>query len=148
MVRVRAGYTLRVAAESRFSCELEGSTASLLGTGVTVEGFLLSWSELDLVVSFRQGEEAGCLVDALEACWDWDWEALEKKPRMLCCFAPAEAAEGVLLDEDGVFAGVRVSPMVYQYLGNKSPELRQPNRRYDATEQRMKEESQDAAEKN
>lgn len=70
--------TFIVAAEPWFSWELEGSRASLLGTGVIVEGFLLA---LDLVVSFRQGEEGKEF---------WDGDALAKKPRMLCCFPVAE----------------------------------------------------------
>jgi hypothetical protein len=88
-----------------FSWELEGSTASLLGTGVTLAGFLLSWRELDLVVSCRQGEELVFLVE--EALWG----ALEKKPRMLfCCFAAVEDDELVFLAKDGVL-GVDLSPI-------------------------------------
>lgn len=49
--------TLTVASE-RFSWELEGSMASLLGTGVMLEDpFLFSWRELRLVFSLRQGDE-------------------------------------------------------------------------------------------
>lgn len=90
-------------AEPWFSWELEGSRASLLGTGVTVEGFLLV---LDLVVSFRhEGEESMEL---------WDGDAFAKKPRILCCFLAAEdETELWLLDKEGVFlAGVRESPIL------------------------------------
>lgn len=118
------GVTLAV---SWFSWELEGSMASLLGTGVTTAGFLLlfSWSELDfVVVSWRQDGrgvvEVGVAVVDLEGALGED---LAKKPRMLCCLrvavedeAEAEADPG-FLDIEAVFAGVRVSPI----LGRLSP---------------------------
>jgi hypothetical protein len=99
--------TLTVASEW-FSWELEASMASLLGTGVILEGLLLSWSELDLVVSFRH-EEA--LVELLEDGGSpfWD-EALEKKPKMLCCFPEADMDELDFFASDGVL-GLAFSPI-------------------------------------
>lgn len=92
-----------MAAEPWFSCELEGSKASLLGTGVVFDGFLL-----DLVVSLRHegvGEEVGT------------GEALAKNPRMLCCCLPEVADDDIepaFLDPEGVFpAGVCV-PAIFQ----------------------------------
>lgn len=116
--------TLTVAAESWFSCELEGSMASLLGTGVALEDFLffLSCRELDFVVSWRHEEREGVvlvlvfwwLTLAVAGVVVVDFEGamgddLAKKPRMLCCFRVA--VEGGFVDS-GVFAGVRVSPIV------------------------------------
>lgn len=109
---------------STFSWELRGSAASLLGTGVMLDERLAKDSELAFVVSLRQvdgtlsffevdgvaeAEEAGALALGLGL----GWPALEKKPKMLCCFA---------LDE-GVFAGVRAgvlagfSPIFSQMTG-------------------------------
>jgi drug/metabolite transporter (DMT)-like permease len=81
-----------------------------------LEGFvvLLSWSELDFVVSWRQEAWAGVvLVLVGVAVVELDGalgEDLAKKPRMLCCFRVA--VEDGFLDSVGVFAGVRVSPIV------------------------------------
>lgn len=101
---------------SLFSWELDGLTASLLGTGVVLAGRFA----LDLVVSFKyraggsfltkaealaEGEEAGPLVVV---------EDLEKKPKMLCCL-PVETVADFLI-EDVALAGVRAvvdfSPML------------------------------------
>jgi len=111
--------TLTARVESLFSCELQGSTASLLGTGVMATACLTLDMELDLVVSVRQGKRAslsfwdGVLEDEDGGgCDDGaapDEEfgvvpaALEKKPRMLCCL-PVE--EPICLGADR--AGVRV----------------------------------------
>lgn len=100
-------HTFTVAAEPWFSWELEGSKASLLGRGVTTEGFLL-----DLVVSFKHegvGDEFGA----------GDGEALEKKPRMvfwpLAVLAEDEIELGFLDIVEGVFlAGVRESA-IFRY---------------------------------
>lgn len=89
-----------------FSCELEGSIASLLGTGVMLEGFRLSWRELVLVDSFRQGDESGIRGEDLVAFC----EALEKKPRMLCCLPVVEDAVLVFFANEGVF-GLDFSPI-------------------------------------
>lgn len=103
---------------SLFSWELEGSIASLLGTGVVVVVRLETSIELALVVSFRHwGDVSLLLVDA--GLVDGEGLAplvlpaaavLEKKPRMLCCL-PVEAA---FFAVDGVFAGVRagVAPIL------------------------------------
>lgn len=107
-------------AASWFSWELEGSIASLLGTGVTTEGFLLlfSCSELDfVVVSWRQDGRGvvGVVVVDLEGAVGED---LAKKPRMLCCLRvavedePTEADPGFFDIDEAVFAGVRVSPIL------------------------------------
>lgn len=106
---------------STFSWELRGSAASLLGTGVMVDGRLAKDNELAFVVSLRhvdctlsalevdgvaEAEEAGALALGLAL----GWLAFEKKPKMLCCFAV----------DEGVFAGVRAgalagfSPIVLQ----------------------------------
>lgn len=121
-------------AASWFSWELEGSMASLLGTGVAAGGLLdpFSWSELDFVVVSRRQDGrgvvrvvVGVLVDLavgvvadlvvgvvadLEAAMGED---LAKKPRMLCCFRVAveDEADPGFFDIEAVFAGVRVSPI-------------------------------------
>lgn len=96
---------------SLFSCELRGSKASLLGTGVMVEdGRLEKDNALDfVVVSFRQsfdgtGLEAGVapVVFACDCVAD-----LEKKPRILCCFPVDDIVPTLFLAVDGVLAGVR-----------------------------------------
>jgi len=108
-----------------FSCELglHGSTASLLGTGVTLEGRLAFSIELDLVLSFSGLAGRSCLAEA-ETLVDGDEagplaevaaDALLKKPRMLCCL-PVEAVPDFLVLGAGL-AGVRAdvfdfSPMV------------------------------------
>lgn len=105
--------TLAVLA-SRFSWELEGSIASLLGTGVTVVVRLGTSIELALVVSLRHwgdvsrwSEDAG-LVDGEEVAPLAVPAAgvLEKKPRMLRCL-PVDGA--FLVADDGAFAGVRAA---------------------------------------
>lgn len=109
--------TLAVLA-SRFSWELEGSIASLLGTGVTVVVRLGTSIELALVVSLRHWgdvsrwlEDAG-LVDGEEVAPLAVPLAvpaagvLEKKPRMLRCL-PVDGA--FLVADDGAFAGVRAA---------------------------------------
>lgn len=114
---------------SLFSWELRGSTASLLGRGVSVMSRLAENKELDFVVfSFKQ-DDGDALMSfkaavgiALEACVEplvLDWVAdLEKKPRMLCCL-PVEGMLELLVffAVTGVFAGVRagaleVSPII------------------------------------
>lgn len=119
--------------KSLFSCELSGSTASLLGTGVMVEGRFAKGSELDLVVfSLRQeddddndgGEEdedflsplvaMARLEVGLERVWA---AALEKKPKMLCCLPVDEELGAKLMlpldffAVEGVFAGVRAGTL-------------------------------------
>lgn len=96
--------TLTVASEW-FSWELEGSMASLLGTGVMLDGRLLSWSEL---VSFRHEE---VLVDLADDGGSPFWGVLEKKPKMLCCCLPeAEPDELDFFASDGVL-GLAFSPI-------------------------------------
>jgi hypothetical protein len=101
---------------SLFSWELEGSSASLLGTGVAVAVRLDTSIELDLVVvSFKHCGDASLLVVVVDAdLADGDGVApatelaapvLEKKPRMLCCLP----VEGAFFAVDGVFAGVRIA---------------------------------------
>lgn len=89
---------------STFSWELRGSTASLLGTGVMVEGRFAKDSELLFVVSLRHDdlllslEAVGVLLEFGVVLEAFGWVAdFEKKPRMLCCF-PVDACvlEGVL----------------------------------------------------
>jgi hypothetical protein len=97
---------------SLFSWELEGSIASLLGTGVVVVVRLEVSMELARVVSFKHWGDASLLF--LEAgLIDGEGLApltlpaaagLEKKPRMLLCCLPVE---GAFFTVDGVFAGVR-----------------------------------------
>lgn len=97
---------------STFSWELKGSAASLLGTGVMLDRRLAKDKELAFVVSLRhvddtlsalevdgvaEAEEAG----AAALGFALGWLALEKKPKMLCCFAV----------EDDVFAGVRAGAL-------------------------------------
>lgn len=110
---------------SLFSWELRGSAASLLGTGVMVGGRFAKDSALDFVVVSLRHEKAALL--SLEAA-DADGvdlevgeapfvpacaAALEKKPRMLCCFPVDEAGPllpmplMLFLAVEGVFAGVR-----------------------------------------
>lgn len=100
---------------SLFSWELQGSTASLLGTGVSVVGRFCKDRELDfVVVSFKQEDRDGLLslevgVEALLPVWAAD---LEKNPRMLCCFPVDESVELLLfLAMEGVFAGVRAGAL-------------------------------------
>jgi hypothetical protein len=113
----RTNLATLTAVESLFSCELQGSTASLLGTGVMVTVRLTFDKELDLEVSVRQGKResfwAGVLDDEDGSCCDDGVApeefgvvpaALEKKPRMLCCL-PVE--EPICLGPDR--AGVRVA---------------------------------------
>lgn len=117
LARVAAGdrrtrlATLAVLA-SLFSWELEGSMASLLGTGVMVVVRLDTSIEFDLVVvSFRHCGEASLLCagadlvegDGVAPLAEPAAPDLEKKPRMLCCLP----VEGAFLTVDGVFAGVR-----------------------------------------
>lgn len=86
---------------SWFSWELRGSTASLLGTGVRVEGRLAKESELDFVVSLRQDEGWPSL-----GAGDGVAEALEKKPRILFCFPADDDMAVPFLATEGVLAGV------------------------------------------
>lgn len=115
---------------STFSWELNGSAASLLGTGVMLDGRLAKDNELAFVVSFRQVEDEDTLAafevdgvaEAEEAGapalgFGFGWLAFEKKPKMLCCFPV----------DEGVFAGVRAgalagfSPIVSQMAGQFDP---------------------------
>lgn len=101
---------------STFSWELKGSAASLLGTGVILDGRLANDNELAFVVSLRHVDaflsalevdgvavaEAEAEEEGTEALgFALGWLALEKKPKMLCCFAV----------DDGVFAGVRAEAL-------------------------------------
>lgn len=102
---------------STFSWELNGSAASLLGTGVMLDGRLAKDNELAFVVSLRHVDDAlAVLLDVdgvavAEAAvaeagaealgFGLGWLALEKKPKMLCCFAV----------DEGVFAGVRAGAL-------------------------------------
>ena len=106
------------AVESLFSCELQGSTASLLGTGVMVAIRLTLDLELDLEVSVRHGKMDSFLgkVDgagreagvAPEDEFGVVPAALEKKPRMLCCLPVEDPAwlgadlAGVRADDAGL----------------------------------------------
>ena len=109
--------TLAVLA-SLFSWELEGSIASLLGTGVTVVVRLGTSIELALVVSLRHWGDVSLLLEDTGLV---DGEGVaplavplavpaagvfEKKPRMLRCL-PVEGA--FLVADDGAFAGVRAA---------------------------------------
>lgn len=86
----------------RFSWELEGSMASLLGTGVTVDRLGLA-RKLALVDSLRQVGDASSSLGAVGVVFAD--AGLLKKPRMLCCFAP-DAEPAVFFCADGVLAGV------------------------------------------
>lgn len=105
---------------SLFSCELRGSGASLLGTGVMVEDRFTKDSELDfVVVSFRQDDDGVLLSLEVAAGEDVEVDVgpvfigrvadLAKKPRMLCCFPVDDESVLLLLflAVDGVLAGVR-----------------------------------------
>ena len=110
--------TLAVLVASWFSWELDGSTASLLGTGVALAGRLGPRIELARVVSLRHwGEVSRLLADAALVVVDGEGvaalglpagAALEKKPRMLRCCLPVDAVDdaGPFLAVEGVFAGV------------------------------------------
>ena len=91
--------------ESTFSWELEGSMASLLGTGVTVDLPGLA-RKLSLVDSFRHVGEASASLgaDGVGVLFAAD-AGLLKKPRMLCCL-PVDAEPPVFFCVDGVLAGV------------------------------------------
>lgn len=92
---------------SWFSWELRGSTASLLGTGVRVVGRLAKESEFDLVVSLRQDDGFGVgLEEGVEGLGLDCADALEKKPKMLCCFPVDDSIALPFLAVDGVLAGV------------------------------------------
>lgn len=105
--------TTFLAVECLFSCELEGSTASLLGTGVMLTVRLTFDMELDLEVSVRHGKRASFLGKLDEGCrgvgvapeeeFGVVPAALEKKPRMLCCL-PVEDAAWLEADRAGVRA--------------------------------------------
>ena len=88
----------------RFSCELGGSIASLLGTGVMVLERTTLAIELDFVVSRRQGDEAASSALAVAARCVEGVPLRTKKPRMLCCL-PVDGA-GARLAGAGVRAGV------------------------------------------
>lgn len=91
--------------ESTFSWELEGSMASLLGTGVTVDlpGFA---RKLSLVDSLRHVGEASAPLEADGVGVFFAADAgLPKKPKILCCF-PVDAEPPVFFCVDGVLAGV------------------------------------------
>lgn len=116
-------FFLAVAVVVLFSCELEGSGAPLLGTGVkmlleeeeeNVFGFgwtrVLEWFDL-LVDSLRGGgERAGdgeedATVPATERAG-----VLEKKPRMLFCLPPPPEEDAPMVD--CVFAGAGVRALL------------------------------------
>ncbi len=110
--------TLTVLA-SLFSCELKGSAASLLGTGVTVVVRLVTSIELALVVvSVRHWGEASRLLEDAGLVDGEELAAaplvapaapvLEKKPRMLRCL-PVDGACFAVFVVAGVFAGVRAA---------------------------------------
>lgn len=98
--------------------------ASLLGTGVVLKR--LGAIEFDFVVSFKHSDELSFLVEAavladnvgLGALEFPPAEALEKKPRMLCCL-PVDGACPSFFAVDGVRAGVRdgvdFSPILAKY---------------------------------
>jgi hypothetical protein len=100
---------------SLFSWELEGSMASLLGTGVDVVVRLETSIELARVVSFRHWGDVSLLLvevglvagDGLAPLGLLAGAVLEKKPRMLFCCLPVEGA--AFFAVDGVFAGVRAA---------------------------------------
>lgn len=108
-----------------FSWELRGSTASLLGTGVMVEGCLAKDSEFDfVVVSLRHDDDDGArgvgvdLVVGVEALGLAGVDALAKKPRILCCLPVDDGSVLLLLlklllffTKEGVFAGVRAGAL-------------------------------------
>lgn len=101
------------ALESWFSCELQGSAASLLGTGVLFSAHLILAIVLPLVVSVRHwttgscsfftGEGAGLDDGVTTAELGTVVVALEKKPRILLCCLPVDEPIGLGVD----FAGVR-----------------------------------------
>jgi hypothetical protein len=102
---------------SLFSWELEGSMASLLGTGVTLVVRFWTSIELARVVSLRHwGDESFLPVDVglldgveLAPFGVPAVPVLEKKPRMLCCLP----VEGAFFAVVGVFAGVRATAAVF-----------------------------------
>jgi hypothetical protein len=117
--------TLVTRVESLFSCELQGSTASLLGTGVMVTVRLTLDIELDLVVSVRQGkigtssgrlcvfddEDGGTCDGGVAPAVEIGVvpAALEKKPRMLCCL-PVDEPGCLGAGRAGVRAGAADLP--------------------------------------
>lgn len=108
--------TLCVASEW-FSWEPEGSSASLLGTGVMLAGFRLA-----RVVSLRHGDEAATadLVAEDGGAGELFWGALEKKPRMLfCCLLPVDDTELVFLASEGVL-GVDLPAMMGGGVGERN----------------------------
>lgn len=110
-----------------FSWELEGSMASLLGTGVTVDR-LGRVRKLVLVVSFRHGRVDSESLGVAGVGFATD-EGLAKKPRMLCCF-PADAEPTIFFCLDGVLAGVFAATgvdlvdIVLQLKDDGEPEVR------------------------
>lgn len=99
-----------LAEDPMFSCELGGSGASLLGTGVEsfVEGFGLG-RELALVVSFRCGSgETFC--DSGEDAGAPPGEDFWKKEKMERCLVLDEEAEPAPGLGPEPFAGVRAVP--------------------------------------
>lgn len=103
--------------ESRFSCELQGSAASLLRTGVLFSVRLTLAIELPLVLSVRHWTTGSCSFFTVEGTgWDGGVApdelgvvavALEKNPRMLLCCLPVD--EPIWLGAD--FAGVRATDL-------------------------------------
>jgi hypothetical protein len=111
-----AGFTTL---ESWFSCELQGSAASLLGTGVLFSARLTLAIELPLVLSVRHWTTGSCSFFTVEGAGFDDGVAtdelgvvavavaLEKKPRILLCCLPVDAP--IWLGAD--FAGVRATDL-------------------------------------
>lgn len=124
----KASLATLTAVEPLFSCELEGSTASLLGTGVIVTVRLTLAMELDFEVSVRQEtteslwdgvldeEDGSCCDDGVAPEDEFGVvpAALEKKPRMLCCL-PVEEPACLGAGRAGVRAEDAALPAIWNY---------------------------------
>lgn len=100
---------------STFSWELRGSTTSLLGTGVVLVGRFAKDSELlFVVVSFRHDDFLfSLMVDGVLSelgvaplAFGLGWvAALEKNPKMLCCFPVDEGVLAATVDFSPILVG-------------------------------------------
>lgn len=120
---------------STFSWELRGSTTSLLGTGVVLVGRFAKDSELlFVVVSFRHDDFLfSLMVDGVLSelgvaplAFGLGWvAALEKNPKMLCCFP---------VDEGVLAATVDFSPILVGFVSINRSDGHQTKKKTKATE--------------